>query len=101
MYYHTMMALSPVITGGAPFFAADGAFDTAKRLTAAMSEARHAHFPSHHPDMAADDSMPSANRRSDRHALCCSALFIDGARNAFVLARLPSSGLIELGCVVS
>ena len=86
MYYHTMMALSPVITGGAPFFAADGAFDTAKRLTAAMSEARrHAHLPSHDP-VAADDS---PNRRY-RHALCCSALSIDGAQNAFVLARLPS-----------
>ena len=90
MYYHTMMALSPVITGGAPFFAADGAFDTAKRLTAAMSEARTA-MPTFHPMIPWQQTIRfhafSANRRY-RHALSCSAL-LDGARNAFVLAYFP------------
>ena len=47
MYYHTMLALSPVITGGAPFFAANGAFSTAKRLTQAMTEAERQRWAPH------------------------------------------------------
>ena len=44
VYYHSMLALSDVVSGGAPFLAATGSYQRALGLTGALSEEEQRQF---------------------------------------------------------
>ena len=44
VYYHSMLALSDVVSGGAPFLAATGSYQRALGLTGALSEEEQREF---------------------------------------------------------